>query len=128
MNPWTSRHLGWKSWGLPFIDTVKVKCADAHAIANAPYKSEMNLWVVDIPTLWVCLPYFLLIGWVMYDFLLSSDWGSVFCLLGHCFLWWNKTTLADIEKLFKVFAGGKSVLLHFFFAMIFAILITLFEF
>lgn len=35
---------------LPFFDTVKVKCADAHAIANAAYKFEMNLRVVDSNT------------------------------------------------------------------------------
>ncbi|PSR91747.1 Glycine dehydrogenaseA like [Actinidia chinensis var. chinensis] len=33
--------------GLPFFDTVKVKCADSKAIADAAYKSEMNLRVVD---------------------------------------------------------------------------------
>lgn len=33
--------------GLPFFDTVKVKCADAHVIADAAYKSEMNLRIVD---------------------------------------------------------------------------------
>lgn len=36
--------------GLPFFDTVKVKCADARAIADAAYKSEMNLRVVDNTT------------------------------------------------------------------------------
>lgn len=35
---------------LPFFDTVKVKCADAHAIADAAYKSEMNLRIVDSNT------------------------------------------------------------------------------
>lgn len=33
--------------GLPFFDTVKVKCADAKAIADAAYKSETNLRIVD---------------------------------------------------------------------------------
>lgn len=33
--------------GLPFFDTVKVKCPDAHAIADAAYKKKMNLRVVD---------------------------------------------------------------------------------
>nr|XP_023904934.1 glycine dehydrogenase (decarboxylating) 1, mitochondrial-like [Quercus suber] len=33
--------------GLPFFDTVKVKVADAHAIADAAYKSEINLRIVD---------------------------------------------------------------------------------
>ncbi|KAK6119567.1 hypothetical protein DH2020_046696 [Rehmannia glutinosa] len=33
--------------GLPFFDTVKVKCSDAKAIADAAYKSEMNLRIVD---------------------------------------------------------------------------------
>ncbi|KAH7835299.1 hypothetical protein Vadar_024880 [Vaccinium darrowii] len=39
--------------GLPFFDTVKVKCADARAIADAAYKSEMNLRVVDNTTITV---------------------------------------------------------------------------
>ncbi|KAK9099265.1 hypothetical protein Syun_026310 [Stephania yunnanensis] len=39
--------------GLPFFDTVKVKCADAHAIAEAAYKHEMNLRVVDSKTITV---------------------------------------------------------------------------
>lgn len=38
---------------LPFFDTVKVKCADAKAIAEAAYKSEMNLRVVDSNTITV---------------------------------------------------------------------------
>lgn len=33
--------------GLPFFDTVKVKCTDAYAIADAAYKNEMNLRIVD---------------------------------------------------------------------------------
>ena len=32
---------------LPFFDTVKIKCADAKAIADKAYKHEMNLRVVD---------------------------------------------------------------------------------
>lgn len=36
--------------GLPFFDTVKVKCADAHAIVDAAYKSEINLRIVDSKT------------------------------------------------------------------------------
>lgn len=32
---------------LPFFDTVKVTCADANAIAEAAYKKEINLRVVD---------------------------------------------------------------------------------
>lgn len=35
---------------LPFFDTVKVKCSDAHAIADAASKSEINLRVVDSNT------------------------------------------------------------------------------
>ncbi|ONK59298.1 uncharacterized protein A4U43_C08F5010 [Asparagus officinalis] len=62
---------------LPFFDTVKVKCADAKAIADAAYKSEMNLRIVDSNTI-----------------TLSFD---------------ETTTLEDVDKLFKVFAGGKSV-------------------
>ncbi|KAK0572117.1 hypothetical protein LWI29_026380 [Acer saccharum] len=63
--------------GLPFFDTVKVKCADAHAIADAAYKSEINLRVKDPNTITV-----------------SFD---------------ETTTLEDVDKLFKVFAGGKPV-------------------
>lgn len=36
--------------GLPFFDTVKVKVADAKAIADAAYKNEINLRVVDSNT------------------------------------------------------------------------------
>lgn len=35
---------------LPFFDTVKIKCSDAHAIADAASKSEINLRVVDSNT------------------------------------------------------------------------------
>nr|POE44801.1 glycine dehydrogenase (decarboxylating) 1, mitochondrial [Quercus suber] len=61
--------------GLPFFDTVKVKVADAHAIADAAYKSEINLRIVDRNTITV-----------------SFD---------------ETTTLEDVDKLLKVFAGGK---------------------
>ena len=33
--------------GLPFFDTVNVKTDDSHKIADAAYKSEINLRVVD---------------------------------------------------------------------------------
>ncbi|KAK8602471.1 hypothetical protein V6N13_057900 [Hibiscus sabdariffa] len=39
--------------GLPFFDTVKVTCADAHSIAGAAYKSGINLRVVDAKTITV---------------------------------------------------------------------------
>ncbi|XP_057775837.1 glycine dehydrogenase (decarboxylating), mitochondrial [Salvia miltiorrhiza] len=38
---------------LPFFDTVKVKCGDAKAIADAAYKNEINLRVVDENTITV---------------------------------------------------------------------------
>ncbi|KAI0494094.1 hypothetical protein KFK09_024225 [Dendrobium nobile] len=38
---------------LPFFDTVKVKCADAKAIADAAYKKEINLRIVDSNTITV---------------------------------------------------------------------------
>ncbi|XP_031492046.1 glycine dehydrogenase (decarboxylating), mitochondrial-like [Nymphaea colorata] len=38
---------------LPFFDTVKVKCADSHAISEAAIKHEMNLRVVDKNTITV---------------------------------------------------------------------------
>ncbi|KAJ8751582.1 hypothetical protein K2173_016828 [Erythroxylum novogranatense] len=62
---------------VPFFDTVKIKCADAHVIANAAYKNEMNLRVVDANTITI-----------------SFD---------------ETTTLEDVDKLFKIFAGGTSV-------------------
>lgn len=33
--------------GIPFFDTVKIKCSDSKAIANAAYKKEMNLRILD---------------------------------------------------------------------------------
>lgn len=63
--------------GLPFFDTVKVKCSDAKSFADEAYKHEMNLRVVDPNTITV-----------------SFD---------------ETTTLEDVDKLFKVFAGGKPV-------------------
>ncbi|XP_057956761.1 glycine dehydrogenase (decarboxylating), mitochondrial isoform X2 [Malania oleifera] len=39
--------------GLPFFDTVKVSCADSHAVANAAEESEINLRVVDPKTVTV---------------------------------------------------------------------------
>ncbi|CAH8377965.1 unnamed protein product [Eruca vesicaria subsp. sativa] len=62
---------------LPYFDTVKIKVSDAHAIADAAVKSEMNLRVVDSNTITA-----------------SFD---------------ETTTLDDVDKLFKVFASGKSV-------------------
>lgn len=38
---------------LPFFDTVKVNCADAQAIADAAYKNEMNLRILDSNTITV---------------------------------------------------------------------------
>lgn len=37
--------------GLPFFDTVKVKVADANAIADAAYKSGINLRIIDKNTI-----------------------------------------------------------------------------
>ncbi|XP_059657058.1 glycine dehydrogenase (decarboxylating), mitochondrial-like [Cornus florida] len=39
--------------GLPFFDTVKVKCSDAKAIADAAYESGINLRIVDQNTITV---------------------------------------------------------------------------
>lgn len=36
--------------GLPFFDTVKIKCANSQAIADAAYKSGINLRIVDSNT------------------------------------------------------------------------------
>ncbi|KAL3498613.1 hypothetical protein ACH5RR_041345 [Cinchona calisaya] len=38
---------------LPFFDTVKVRCADSHAIAGTAYKSGINLRIVDKNTITV---------------------------------------------------------------------------
>uniref|UniRef100_A0A0E0HTF1 Glycine cleavage system P protein n=1 Tax=Oryza nivara TaxID=4536 RepID=A0A0E0HTF1_ORYNI len=62
---------------LPFFDTVKVKVADANAIAQEACKNEMNLRVVDATTITVAFD--------------------------------ETTTLEDVDKLFKVFNGGKPV-------------------
>nr|AAS16361.1 glycine dehydrogenase P protein [Oryza sativa Indica Group] len=62
---------------LPFFDTVKVKDADANAIAQEACKNEMNLRVVDATTITVAFD--------------------------------ETTTLEDVDKLFKVFNGGKPV-------------------
>ncbi|KAJ0985491.1 hypothetical protein J5N97_003847 [Dioscorea zingiberensis] len=62
---------------LPFFDTVKVTCADSKVIADAAYKEEMNLRIVDSNTITA-----------------SFD---------------ETTTLEDVDKLFKVFSGGKPV-------------------
>ncbi|KAJ1442800.1 Pyridoxal phosphate-dependent transferase, major domain [Sesbania bispinosa] len=62
---------------LPFFDTVKVKTSNAHAIADAALKSEINLRVVDGNTITVAFD--------------------------------ETTTLEDVDKLFKVFSGGKPV-------------------
>ncbi|PPR82366.1 hypothetical protein GOBAR_AA38345 [Gossypium barbadense] len=72
--------------GIPFFDTVKVTCADAHAIADAAYKSEINLRVVDAKTITGTS--------VAFQITVSFD---------------ETTTLDDLDKLFKVFAGGKPV-------------------
>ena len=36
--------------GIPFFDTVKIKCSDSRAIADAAYKKEMNLRILDSNT------------------------------------------------------------------------------
>ncbi|XP_010049196.2 glycine dehydrogenase (decarboxylating), mitochondrial [Eucalyptus grandis] len=47
------KKLGMEVQELPFFDTVKVKCADANAIADAAYKNEINLRIVDKHTITV---------------------------------------------------------------------------
>ncbi|XP_030552511.1 glycine dehydrogenase (decarboxylating), mitochondrial [Rhodamnia argentea] len=47
------KKLGVEVQELPFFDTVKVKCADAHAIADVAYKNEINLRIVDKHTITV---------------------------------------------------------------------------
>ena len=65
---------------LPFFDTVKVKTANAHAIADAAIKSEINLRVVDGNTVSVtfsCDPHQLIVFtclWIM----------ELGCFSDHC--------------------------------------------
>ena len=70
--------------GLPFFDTVKVKVADAHAVANAAYKSEINLRVVDSNTVSFFSVSFTTFAWPL------SLWCEnnvyIFCLPDHCCL------------------------------------------
>ncbi|CAN1786380.1 Glycine dehydrogenase (decarboxylating), mitochondrial [Linum perenne] len=47
------KKLGLEVQDLPFFDTVKIKCADAHAVADIATKNEMNLRVVDATTVTV---------------------------------------------------------------------------
>jgi glycine dehydrogenase len=82
---------------------VKVKCADAHAIADAAYKSEINLRVVDAKTVSVI------------PSVLKFDKTICHEILRICFVFQitvsfdETTTLEDVDKLFKVFSGGKPV-------------------
>lgn len=62
---------------LPFFDTVKLTCSDAHAVAQLAAEHQINLRVVDSNTV-----------------TLAFD---------------ETTTLEDVDELFKVFAGGKTV-------------------
>nr|GFA38113.1 glycine dehydrogenase (decarboxylating) A, mitochondrial [Tanacetum cinerariifolium] len=39
--------------GLPFFDTVKIRCTDASALAEEAYKNNMNLRIMDINTITV---------------------------------------------------------------------------
>ncbi|KAL5728799.1 glycine dehydrogenase (aminomethyl-transferring) [Ranunculus cassubicifolius] len=47
------KKLGVDVQGLPFFDTVKITVADAHAIADAAWKSQMNLRILDSNTITV---------------------------------------------------------------------------
>ncbi|KAK7853683.1 glycine dehydrogenase (decarboxylating), partial [Quercus suber] len=74
---WVHGPAGAFSLGLKKLGTGEVKVADAHAIADAAYKSEINLRIADQNTITVSLD--------------------------------ETTTLEDVDKLLKVFAGGKPV-------------------
>lgn len=67
--------------GLPFFDTVKVKCADAHAIVDAAYKNEINLRIVDANTVSSMLSV------VLFDnYSMPQVKHNMVCLSDHCFL------------------------------------------
>ena len=66
---------------LPFFDTVKVKCANAHAIADAAYKSEINLRVVDGNTVSVAICCVKFVNSVRCHQLMKFN-----CISDHCFL------------------------------------------
>lgn len=51
------KKLGLEVQDLPFFDTVKVKCGDAKAIADAANKNEINLRIVDDKTVSIICPY-----------------------------------------------------------------------
>lgn len=92
---------------LPFFDTVKVKVADANAIADAAHKSSINLRVVDKNTVIeihsiFCNRFlnenisFRVINnqWIAFQITVAFD---------------ETTTLKDVDDLFSVFSGGKPV-------------------
>ncbi|XP_078428921.1 glycine decarboxylase P-protein 1 [Wolffia australiana] len=61
----------------PFFDTVKIKVADAQAVAETANKHGINLRIIDSQTITVAFD--------------------------------ETTTLEDVDTLFKVFSGGRSV-------------------
>lgn len=94
--------------GLPFFDTVRIKCSDSKAIADAAYKKEMNLRVVDSNTVIVVLDN------IMITIVLCFH---LIVILRNHFIWAfqitisfdETTTLEDVDQLFEVFACGKPV-------------------
>lgn len=94
--------------GLPFFDTVRIKCSDSKAIADAAYKKEMNLRVVDSNTVIVVLDN------IVITIVLCIH---LIVILRNHFIWAfqitisfdETTTLADVDQLFEVFACGKPV-------------------
>lgn len=64
--------------GLPFFDTVKVKCGDAKAIADAANKNEINLRIVDKNTVSLTYVY-------LYRKLQKLGNNYTLCLSDNCF-------------------------------------------
>ncbi|RDX73249.1 Glycine dehydrogenase (decarboxylating), mitochondrial, partial [Mucuna pruriens] len=81
---------------LPFFDTVKIKTANARAIAEAACKSEINLRVVDGNTVSVA-----------FCCIKSDEFSLVAFQITVAFD--ETTTLEDVDNLFKVFSDGKPV-------------------
>jgi len=66
---------------LPFFDTVKVKTSNAEAIADAAYKSEINLRVVDRNTVSVVFYCIKIVSCIF-----RTSYYFFRCFSDHCFL------------------------------------------
>lgn len=78
---------------LPFFDTVKIKCADSQKIADAAYKNEMNLRILDKNTVSGFLNYFITsLFWfvihyiVLYIYLIYDNKNHIMLVFRSLFL------------------------------------------